>query len=127
MVETGMPDELVESCLRGAPRQGIQPTAISALQIVRSDHVLPSVPALHRPSLCFLVQGAKEVTLGREVFRYHGTEFLFSSVDLPVTGQVVEATPRKPHLCLVLEIEPSLVFELASVSAALRSSSSTLA
>jgi AraC-like DNA-binding protein len=82
------------------------------------------VHAVHRPSLCFIVQGAKEVSVGRALFRYRSLEFLFTSVDLPMTGQVLEATPSKPYLCLVLEIEPSLVFELATASAGLAPESS---
>jgi hypothetical protein len=30
-----------------------------------------------------------------------------------MTGEILRATPSKPYLCLVLTIEPSLVFELA--------------
>lgn len=114
-----MASDFVALSLRSAQRPGISPTAIAALQIVRADRVLPRVHSVQRPSLCFVVQGAKEVSVGRAVFRYRSMEFLFSSVDLPMTGQVVEATPAKPYLCLVLEIEPSLVFELTTAAAGL--------
>jgi AraC-like DNA-binding protein len=108
--------DLIALSARAAPGTGISPTAISALQIVRADHVLPRVHSVHRPSLCFIVQGAKEVSVGRAVFRYRSMEFLFSSVDLPMTGQVIEASKAKPYLCLVLEIDPSLVLELSTAS-----------
>ncbi|HKO50076.1 MAG TPA: AraC family transcriptional regulator [Polyangiaceae bacterium] len=114
-----MRTDLVTLSLRSAPHPGLSKTVISALQIVRADRVLPRVHAVHRPSLCFIVQGAKQVTVGRTVFRYRSMEFLFTSVDLPMTGQVIEAAPAKPYLCLVLEIDPSLVFELTTASAAL--------
>src|SRR5687768_7445689 len=100
--------DFVALSLRSARRPGISETPISALQIVRADRILPRVHAVHRPSLCFIVQGAKQVSVGRAEFRYRSMEFLFSSVDLPMTGQVIEATPAKPYLCLVLEIEPGL-------------------
>jgi AraC-like DNA-binding protein len=64
------------------------------------------------------VQGAKEVTVGSSVFSYRSAEFLFCSVDLPVTGEIIEATPAKPYLCLALEIEANVVFELASAGCA---------
>ena len=76
---------------------------------------MPRVPTVHRPSLCFVAQGAKEVVLGTSVYRYGEGEFLFSSVDLPITGEVLEASRSKPYLCLVLEIDASVVFELATV------------
>jgi AraC-like DNA-binding protein len=109
-----MPSDLVELALRYSTSSRCARTPVSALQVVRADRAGDRVHAVHRPSLCLIVQGAKEVTLGTTVFRYRSAQFLFSSVDLPVTGAVIEATPDKPYLCLALEIEPSVVFELAS-------------
>src|SRR3990172_4759278 len=109
-----MTTELVTLALRCAPRGGLHATTLPALQVIRADQALPRIHTLHRPSLCFIAQGAKRVAVGRAVFRYARNEFLFSSVDLPMTGEVTEATTRAPYLCLVLEISPSLVFELMS-------------
>ncbi len=109
-----MRPSLDQLCLRHAPRSGVWPTDLSTLQIARLDTTEERVHSLHRPSVCFLVQGRKEAHIGSSIFRYGAGEFLVSSVDLPTTGVVVEATSRKPYLCLVLAIEPSLVFELAS-------------
>lgn len=112
-----IPRELIELSRRHAPTSGTVVTALPSLQIIRSDVTHTRVHSVLRPSLCFLAQGAKEVTLGNELLRYQGGEFLFASVDLPVTGEVIEATARQPYLCLALEIDPGLVFELASASA----------
>jgi AraC-like DNA-binding protein len=109
-----MADPLLDACLRIATTSGTTQTRFSALSIVRSDTPLPRVHAVHRPSLCFLASGAKEVVQGGEVFRYGAEEFLFTSVDLPVSGEIVEASRKKPYVCLVLEIDPNLVFELAA-------------
>jgi AraC-like DNA-binding protein len=110
-----MGETFIETCLRFAPKNGTGDTAIAQLKIMRTDRPLPRVPSVHRPSLCFVAQGCKEVVLGTNVFRYGSGQYLFSSVDLPVTGEVLEATKAKPYLCLVLELEASLVFELVSV------------
>jgi AraC-like DNA-binding protein len=112
-----VPTELVQLTLRHATRPGIAATAIPALQIVRADSARARTHTVLRPSLCFLVQGTKESTVGSEVFRYRSSEFLFASVELPITGEVIEASPGAPYLCLALEIDPSVVFELASASA----------
>src|SRR4051794_15275238 len=121
MLRAAVATDFAELSLRSARTPGISNTAIPELQIVRADRIMPRVHSVHRPSLCFVVQGAKEVHVGRAVFRYRSLEFLFSAVDLPMTGQVVEASKAKPYLCLVLVIEPSSVLELASTSAALSS------
>jgi AraC-like DNA-binding protein len=107
-------DDLVERSLQHAGRAGAHATAIAALQIVRSDRPSPRIHAVHRPSLCFLAQGAKEVSLGTEIYRYAGHEFLFSPVELPVTGEIIEASVKKPYLCLVLAIEPRAIFDLVT-------------
>jgi AraC-like DNA-binding protein len=110
-----MSEGLVQTCLRFAPASGTGETSIPELKIVRSDRPLPRVPSVHRPSLCYVAQGTKEVVLGTDVYRYGSGEFLFSSVDLPVTGEVLVASKGKPYLCLVLEIDSNVVFELTTV------------
>ncbi|MFN0103764.1 MAG: AraC family transcriptional regulator [Bryobacteraceae bacterium] len=42
------------------------------------------MPTVYSPSLCIVVQGAKQVMLGDETYRYAPSEFLAVSVDLPV-------------------------------------------
>lgn len=111
-----MASELIELSLRFARREGMQPTAIPALDIIRANQRSPRVHAVYEPSVCFIAQGTKVVSVGAEVFRYTRDEFLFMPVDLPVMGEVTEATPKQPYLCLVLKLEPSLVFELASAA-----------
>ena len=108
---------MAELALRYGRQLKVAETAVPQLQILREERPYTQARSVLRPSLCFLVQGAKEVTVGSELMRYHGGEFLFTSVELPVTGEVVEASAAAPYLCLVLQIDPSVVFELASASA----------
>ena len=109
--------EIPAAVLELAKRPGMWPTAIPALSILRADAVQPHVYSLHRPSCCFLLQGMKEVCVGSTLFRYQAGEFLFSCVDLPMTGAILEASPRRPYLCLVLAIDASAVFELSALLA----------
>jgi AraC-like DNA-binding protein len=76
--------------------------------------VQPGIKTLHKPSACFVVQGGKEVAIGGEVLRYGVHDVLVSTVELPITGEIIVASPRQPYLCLALELEPALVVELAS-------------
>src|SRR6187549_3613319 len=95
---------LVARALRHAPHPGTHATAIPSLQLVRADRPSPRIHAVLQSSLCFLVQGAKVVTLGRQIYRYSSGRHLFSSIDLPTTGEIVEASPRKPYLCAVIAV-----------------------
>jgi len=117
-----MPLDLVSLTTRFAKRPGLHATPLVGLQIIRADATLGRLHNMHKPSLCFIVQGTKEVTVGGhreerdQVLRYAANEFLYSAVDLPITGEILHASVRKPYLCLVLEIEPGLVFDLVSAS-----------
>jgi AraC-like DNA-binding protein len=66
------------------------------------------------PCLCVVAQGAKVVMLGRDVFEYDPARMLVFSVDLPVAGQVIRASPKSPYLCFVMKLDPHRVAELAA-------------
>ena len=52
--------------------------------------------------------------LGRNTFFYDESQFLLTSVDLPVISQVIEASEKLPYLCLRLKLEMPKVRELLS-------------
>ncbi len=64
------------------------------------------------PSLCIVAQGAKEVFLAGEVYRYDPAHSLLVSVDLPISARVSEATPARPCLAVRLSFDLSVVGEL---------------
>lgn len=104
--------ELAEIGIRHSRPVLVTPTAIPQLAIYRSETLSAPVPAVHRPSLCFVAQGTKEMTLGGKVFRYTAGEYLVSTVDLPTTGEIVEGSKRRPYLCFALTIDPSVVYDV---------------
>ncbi|KOR89373.1 AraC family transcriptional regulator [Paenibacillus solani] len=91
---------------------GTQMTAIPSLFFSRySNHTGPNY-GVHKPSLCIVVQGMKEVLLSQERFRYGPADYLVASVNLPITGQVTEASSEVPYLALKLEFTPSEILEV---------------
>ena len=92
---------------------GAHATAVSGLGLHRA-----SAPYGHRihgvtnPCVCVIAQGTKRVMLGDETYVYDRASYLAASVDLPVSGQVIEATPEKPYLSLKLDIQPQEVAAL---------------
>ena len=59
-----------------------------------------------------VVQGRKQLMLGDETYVYDCSQYLAVSVDLPVVGNVFEASPEEPYLCMTLTVDPR---ELASL------------
>lgn len=103
---------LAESISRRCTTDG-ENAAAAGLNFYR--HTGPTQPfhGLYSPAICIIAQGAKDVQMGDERFRYDPANYLLCSLDVPVTSQVVEASAKKPFLGLKLELDPALI---ASVS-----------
>lgn len=70
---------------------------------------------MYRPSLCLVAQGRKQVLLSDRIFAYDVNQYLIVSVDLPVTGCIVQASTQRPYLGLSLDLDPALVADLLLV------------
>lgn len=53
-------------------------------------------------------------TLGGDVLRYDPEHFLLVSVSLPLTSQILEASPERPYLALHIDLEATLIAELSA-------------
>ncbi|MFE8604476.1 AraC family transcriptional regulator [Archangium violaceum] len=98
--------ELAEAIERFAPRDGVHPTAIERMGFIRASRPGEPVHVLHQPALCIIAQGSKQVMVGEDVYLYDASRHLVVSVDLPITGQVLQATPQVPYLCFRLDLDP---------------------
>lgn len=74
-------------------------------------HSGPTEPvyASAQPSFCVIAQGSKDIMLGDETFRYDSAHYLITTMELPLSGKVVEATPKQPYLSFRLVLDPSIV------------------
>ena len=108
---------LAENMVRHVRADGVHATAIPRLFLIRSDRPTEPLHVLHQPALCLVAQGRKEVMVGREVVRYGAGEHLTVPVDLPVVGEVIEASPEKPYLCLRIDLDPVILGELVGEAA----------
>jgi len=105
-------NELVKIIERHLDKDGVHATAVPSLFFMRDSNTFVPRHGVYKPSLCMVVQGAKEVWLAQEHFRYSPTDYLVASVHLPVTAQVTEATPDVPYLGFKLEFTPSQILEI---------------
>ena len=96
------------------PHDGGFPLRLPGTHAIRfSRPTTAPTRATLRPMLCIVAQGAKVVMLGREVFEYDTKRMLVFSIDLPVAGQVLRASPSEPYLCLRLDLDPYRIAQLA--------------
>ncbi len=93
-------------------QDGVHPTPIPSLFLIRESIITEPISRVNEPSFCIILQGEKEVLLGEERFLYGPGNYIVASVDLPVTGQVIKASTEFPYLALKLEFTPSQVLEV---------------
>jgi AraC-like DNA-binding protein len=92
--------------------QGLFPTAIDGFNIVRSYEAMMPMRALYRPSLCVVLQGAKEIRFGEDRLDYGAMECLVVTVELPAAGRIVEASPEKPYIGVLIDFDVATMREV---------------
>ena len=104
---------LVEKFSKG---EGMHPAAVTGLHCIKLSEPHMQLPTVYQPSICVIVQGAKQVLLEEEIYRYAPPQFLAVSVDLPLVGQVIEATAASPYLCLAIDLDARMIADLIASS-----------
>jgi AraC-like DNA-binding protein len=81
-----------------------------------SRRTAPTAPAsaTYEPSLAVVAQGRKRATLGGTTFIFDESQYLLTSLDLPVICNVIEASEEAPYLSFVLKLEMPIIRELLS-------------
>lgn len=105
-------EDLKATIARFANTDGIHATSIPGLSLIRFSHPSEPCHGLIEPALCIVAQGKKRTTTGDRVLNYDASHFLVVSADTPIIGQVMEASPEEPYLCLKLDLDAASITEL---------------
>lgn len=101
-------EELAERIARAIQEDGtVEP--LKGLHLHRSSTPTEPLHGVSQQCFCVIAQGSKEVLLGESRYRYDPAHYLLATVELPITGQVIEASAERPYLSLRLELDPALV------------------
>lgn len=84
---------------------GLHQTGIENLEFARESFASIPLQDVCEPFLGIIIQGKKEALLGEETYRYGAAQYLVLSVDLPLKGFTVEATPEQPYLGFKLNLD----------------------
>jgi AraC-like DNA-binding protein len=91
---------------------GLTPTALAGVSVVCTRAITEPLGDMAEPTLAVIAQGVKETTLNGRTYRYGPGQFLVVSVELPVTGCLVQASADEPFLAFVLELRPERIAAL---------------
>ncbi|HEX5935354.1 MAG TPA: AraC family transcriptional regulator [Pseudorhizobium sp.] len=97
--------ELSAIVAQNTDADGIFETKIPRLSLIRFSSTTQPLQTVQHPALCIVVQGAKQAMVADEIYIYGPAKHLVVSVDLPVTGQIIEASPEKPYFCIRLDLD----------------------
>ena len=86
-------------------------TLIPGIMIARHD-VSAHERTMSGTVMALVAQGAKRIALGDRVYEYGPGQYLVASIDLPVTGQFLDASPDHPALGFGFALDPIMVAEL---------------
>lgn len=86
-------------------------TPIEGVMIARHDLSVDE-PSTSGTVMALIAQGEKRIALGDRVYRYGAGQYLVASIDLPITGQFVGASPQQPALGFGMLLQPVAIAEL---------------
>lgn len=110
-------DNLRKSIARLADKNDRTETALSGLSLYRKDGPTEPVSAMYDPCICLAVQGAKRAVLESDEYVYDAQHYLITPINLPTVVQIVQASPEKPYLGVVLNLDLRTLAELMVDSA----------
>jgi AraC-like DNA-binding protein len=87
-------------------------TAIDGVRICRVDHSVSPQSSMSGTVLAVIARGGKRLALGDRVYEYGAGQYLVASVDLPVTGHVIDTAPGHSALGFGMTLEPAAIAEL---------------
>jgi AraC-like DNA-binding protein len=113
---TRQQQELASLIDRYTPSSGKHDTAISCLTLFRYDGESQPIYSVYDPALCIVAQGSKLVMLGQECYHYNPASYLVASVNLPISGQIIQAAPQHPYLSLQLNFSTDQIVDIIKAS-----------
>ena len=68
----------------------------------------------YKPMAIVVLQGKKRAILGSESYIYNENQLIVTSIDIPTVGSIIEASPEKPFMTLLLDLDNYLISQLLS-------------
>lgn len=100
--------ELVERLNRAVPLDGTA-ELLEGLRLRRASALTSLEHGVSSIAFCVIAEGSKEILLGDRRFTYDSDHYLITTAALPVASRIIEATPDRPFLSVLLPLDPALI------------------
>ncbi len=102
----GLRARLAQALQAAAPASGLYPhPQLDGVVTFTTDAPGGLLCGIYEPSVALIVQGRKRVMLGDETLEYDPSHYLLSTMDLPATSAILEASPERPYASLALRLD----------------------
>jgi len=115
LAEDDVSNDLAEELLTRSSGEGANVGLWPGMTIYR--YVEPTVPKwdeIQSLSVCIVAQGRKAVTADGHQYVYDRYQYLVLRSNLHFQSQILDATPDKPFLAFVLQIDPAVVRKVSA-------------
>lgn len=85
--------------------EGIFPTGVSGLNILKSCGSVMPFRQVYHPSLCIVLQGAKQIAFGEITLDYKEMECLLVGMGIPAIGAITDASKERPFIGITLDFD----------------------
>ena len=106
--------ELARKIAAHVHHEGPVATLAPGLGLSRRSAPSECYSAAYEPELVVFAQGEKRVTVGGTTHLCDESNFLLTSIDLPVVSQITRASESEPFLALALKLDMPVVREILS-------------
>lgn len=96
------------------PAPGMLQTSIKGFSVSLRTAPTFNQHCFYKPMAIIVLQGKKQTILGSERFTYNENQLVVTSIDIPTVGSIIEASPEKPFMTLVLELDHYIISQLLS-------------
>lgn len=94
-------------------KNAIPPDLVPNLALRRAEHTTGFEALMYEPMIYFVLQGEKQLSIGRETLSYGAAHFLILSVDVPVNARVLQASTEKPFLGIEIRLSRDIARDQA--------------
>ena len=105
-------EELTDLVRKNAVKEGTTETNIPFLGFIKSSTPSEIRHGILSPSICLIIQGAKGLLIGKDIFHYGVGNYVVSAIDMPTSGQIRKATAARPYLGVRVDLDPKEIATL---------------
>jgi AraC-like DNA-binding protein len=109
-----LPSDLAMLLNLSSPKEGLNELLIPGVHCIKFSQ--PTKYLKHRwwPSFGIVLQGYKELMMGRDVYRIQAGHYIATPIELQVTSRVRLVSSKQPFLSLIMRIDPLMLSDLSA-------------